>query len=634
MSAQNFPTGVTRPARRWWIAVIVIVGGVLAWKGAVVVTDPDPTRPVVLADVVEPGDAAGYNVLLITLDTTRADHLGCYGYEALATPAVDSLLEHGVRFDDAVTNVPVTLPSHATIFTGLVPYRHGVRNNGTYRLDAEQVTLAEILKDNGYATAAFVASFVLDKRFGLDQGFDAYDFEISDEGRYSPTSLACERGANHVTSAAIEWFNARRNSAAAAPFFLWVHYYDPHAPYESPLADSARFAERSRIAAYDAEIAFVDLHVQKLLNTLDEHGLRERTLLVLVSDHGEALGEHGEQEHGGFLYEASMRVALMFSCPSLFDRPYRVDDRLVGTVDIVPTIAELLGIPLRVPVDGQGLLMTERDPKRTVYMETTYTQSHMGCAPLFGLRHHADKFILAPRSEYYDLRRDPAELHNLYGTANPKIEALQQQLALIMGDWSGKTTASRTMSDEEAERLAALGYASLTTATGSDNLPDPKDQVPMLVMLGEARDLMKQGRYEEALVIAQEMADQIQGIEPPILTVAEIHIELGRRDEAVRVLSEYAEAHPSVEVLVALASELSVLKRFDEVERTLQAAELLDPLCGSIPMLRGDRLFEEQRYAEAAAQYRKALEIDGQRLGPMAGAKLSEALKLTNARSP
>lgn len=617
------------------IAAIAIAGGLGIWRAVEGQINSDVTCSVTLSDIVKPGAASGYNVLLVTLDTTRADRLGCYGYKHAKTPAIDSLLDHGVRFDDAITSVPVTLPAHATILTGLQPYHHGVRNNGTYDLPAERTTLAEMLADHGYDTAAFVSCFVLDKRFGLDQGFEVYDFEISDAGRCSHQSLANERGANYVTNAALEWLKTRGKPDGDSPFFLWVHYYDPHAPYESPLLDMLRFPGEPGSGVYNAEISFVDLHLQRLLDKLGEYHLRERTLIVLVSDHGEALGEHGEQYHGVFLYEASMRAALLFSCPAVFDRPYRVDDRVVGTVDIVPTVAALLGVPLAGPVDGLNLLTSRADPERAIYMETVYPKENMKCAPLFGLRRHRDKFVLAPRSEFYDLRRDPSESNNLYGTADPRVGVLEARLSEIMSGWSDSTAAKRIMSPEEVARLASLGYVFGGDGdTESDNLLDPKDQLPLLDELGAAQDLVDQGKYAEAVVMAQEIADQVEGVKLPIYILAEAYAGLGRQDEAVRVLGEFTEKYPSDDMLIALAAGLYALKQYDEMEEKLQAAELINPLEGSIPMLRGDRLFDEQRYAEAAEQYRKAIEVDDERLGSGIRDKLYQAMERAKTHSP
>ena len=589
---------------------------------------------VVLGDLVGRGAAAGYNVLLITLDTTRADHLGCYGYEGVDTPAIDSLGERGVRFDHAFTSMPMTLPAHTTILTGLEPYRHGVRNNGRYRLLPGQTTLAEILKEQGYATAAFVSSFVLDRRFGLDQGFDVYDFEVSTKGWQGPRSLSNEREANHVTAAAIEWLKSHRAESGSDPFFLWVHYFDPHAPYDSPLKNlPARPGVPPPIVSYDAEIAFVDSQLQRLLDVLDRQALRDRTLIVLVSDHGESLGDHGEDQHGVFLYDATMRVALILSCPTLFEGSYWVNDRVVGTVDIVPTVADLVDARLPGDVDGRSMLIKERDTDRGIYLESLYPKENLASAPLYGLRRLNDKFILAPRSEYYDLKRDAGELKNRYGKVEPAL-VLERRLTEIIGEWSEDGAAVRTMSKEEAERLAALGYVSLSGGMDADDLPDPKDRLPIMNRLREVDELKKQGRFAEALVIATEIADQVPGVDNPIMTIAELQVRLGRPKHAMGVLEEFAESYYSSEVMVALARLYYEQKRYEQMERALQAVEIKDPERGAVPLTRGDRYYDEERYEEAVREYEKAIRIDGERVGRAVGVKLRRARELAENRTP
>ncbi|MEA3409899.1 MAG: sulfatase, partial [Candidatus Eisenbacteria bacterium] len=342
-----------------------------------------------LSELVETGEARGFNVLLVTLDTVRADRLGCYGYESAETPTLDALAAQGVRFDDAVTSVPVTLPSHATILTGLSPLNHGVRDNGRYRLAEEHVTLAEVLSSHGYDTAAFVGCFVVDARFGLDQGFDIYDFEVSAEG-YHPEMLDFnERSATDVTDAAVRWLDERAISGASTPFFAWVHYFDPHQPYQSPLQRLPRFA----IRPYDAEIAYVDAELGRLLGKLDDLGARDKTVIVVAGDHGEALGEHGEPTHGMLIYESTMRVPLIVSCTALFDGAYYMADRVVGLTDVRPTVEDLLGVTGSPPVDGESLLRSGADEDRAIYVETEMPLSLAGWSPLRGLRTHNHKYI-------------------------------------------------------------------------------------------------------------------------------------------------------------------------------------------------------------------------------------------------
>ncbi|MBU0637656.1 MAG: sulfatase-like hydrolase/transferase [Planctomycetes bacterium] len=592
----------------------------------------DSVRPAKLGEVLQPGAAAGFNVLLITLDTTRPDHLGCYGYEQAQTPTIDSLLTCGVRFDDAVTSVPTTLASHATLLTGLYPPTTGVRDNGHYSLAPGFVTLAEVLKGAGYDTAAFVSSFVLDRRFGLAQGFDVYDFEVARDGQRGPASLEHERRAHDVTSSAIGWLRARGDSGSARPFFAWVHYFDPHHPYDSPLASTGAYGNNP----YDAEIAFVDLHVKRLLGLITEQGLRERTLVVLVSDHGEGLSEHGEDLHGIFVYESALRVALILSNPRLFSAGYRVDDRVVGTVDVLPTVLELLGLPAPALCDGQSLLLRDT-PERAIYIETVYPLN-MGCSALRGLRRHGDKYIEAPRPEYYDLRSDPAELANIYEGGGAQVEALCDQLrALVDERWSeneASSLAQRQLSPQERTRLEALGYVLSQGRAEASTLPDPKDRIHLVERMREVTRLLALGQLEAGLALAREVADQAAGWRMPTLMMAEALQRLGRNDERADVLARFCAQSPSAEVLFYLAHAQFELKRFEECERTLAAAAELDPRFGSVPALRGDVYFAQQRYGDAAAEYEQALATDGQRLGVEVRAKLAEARRLARQFPP
>jgi len=607
--------------KRFGGAVLLILLGLFAWNSSCS-RSRDPARPTAPADLLRHAAAAGFNLLLITLDTTRADRLGCYGYEQAETPTIDALAGRGVRFDDAVTSVPITLPSHATIMTGRYPPAIGVRDNGTYQLAEEHVTLAEILKGNGYDAVAFVASFTLDERFGLNQGFDLYEFEVGPDGRKAG-GLAYERRADAVSDSAIGWLQARDESGGAGPFFMWVHYFDPHVPYDSPIGPAARFRGRP----YDAEIAFVDLQLKRLLAAFDERGLRDRTLIVLVSDHGEGLFEHDEATHGIFIYETTLRVALILSCPALFDGPYRVDDRVVATVDLLPTILDLLDVPSGMLGDGQSLLAAAGSPQRAVYIETQMPLSN-GCSPLYGLRRHGDKYIQAPRPEYYNLQEDPKELQNLYSRGPLELVTLKEQLAEVMDTWSGDEagrSAARLLTDEERRRLESLGYVAGDEQSESDALPDPKDHISVINQMTEITRLMALGQEREALALAKEVAAQSEDWYDPIRMVAELHWKLGERAEALSVLEEFAEKHPSPDVLYQLARTLFFCQREAECLEKLAAAELLDAQAGAIPVLRGDVFFRQKRYQRAVEQYQRALEIDGKRFGPEARRKLRQA---------
>jgi arylsulfatase A-like enzyme len=332
----------------------------LAWLGFLAFLagcSADPPR------LAEPGGAAGMNVLVVTVDTLRADRLGCYGHAGARTPTIDGLAGNWLRFERATTVSPITLPSHASIFTGLEVPNHGVRHNGTFRLSPDHTTLAERFSAAGYDTAAFVSAYVLERRFGLSQGFDKYDdrFDAHDPG---PGSYP-ERPADRVTDRVIERLDSR-GRASDRPFFAWIHYFDPHGPYEPPAPFDESFAE----APYDGEVAFVDRELGRLLRALDTH---EETLVVFTSDHGEGLGDHGEVTHADLIYDSTMRVPLIISNPRLFPGGEVVHDRLAATIDVVPTVVALVGLPgatgASSPLDGVDLAAAP-DDDRAVYLET------------------------------------------------------------------------------------------------------------------------------------------------------------------------------------------------------------------------------------------------------------------------
>jgi choline-sulfatase len=590
------------------LAVIVLAAGLGVWQSWDVWFKSDPTRPAVLGELVHPGAAAAYNVLLVTLDTTRPDHLGCYGYKKIKTPAIDSLLEHGVRFDDAVTCVPITLPSHASILTGLYPFRHGVHNNGTYRLPESFTTLAEILQEAGYDTAAFVSCFVLDERYGLAQGFTTYNFAASPGGRRGANSLGNERNATDVTTAALDWLESRPGSGGGSAWFLWLHYFDPHFPYESPLGGLPEYQQRP----YDAEIAYLDLQFRRILRALDDRQLRQRTLIVLTTDHGEGLGEHGEPTHAYFIYDSTVRVALLLSCPTLFDRAYRVSDRAVATVDLVPTLEDLLGLPRSLNLDGQSLLTAPADPDRAVYVESVELNEAMGCTPLLGLRRHRDKYIQAPAPEYFDLRRDARELDNLFTAGVTPAAALQGQLARLLRKAGAEqsTDAALAPTPDEIRRLASLGYAAGGHRPSSAEPCDPKDVQPLLKGWDELLVVFDRGDFAQALPIAEGLLAERPEWENAVQAVADCQERLGRPGAALAALERFAEHHPSADVYMHMAEILAAQRRWDESEAKLRLVEQHDPKRGAIFMMRGDRRVSEGRYQEAVRLYERAIALD------------------------
>ena len=344
------------------------------------------------------------NLILITADTLRADKLSCYGNDSIDTPHIDRLAASGVLFENAATVTPLTLPAHSSIFTGTYPAYHGVRDNGGYYLGHEQTTLAEVLEENGWATGAFVGAFVLDSRWGLDQGFDRYfdDFDFSQFKELSLSSV--ERRGDAVLEAALEWMSSVRGR----PFFSWIHFFDPHTPYDPPEPYRTRYEE----SLYDGEVAFVDDLVGRLMSWVHRAGLHEETVVVFVGDHGEGLGQHGESEHGFFVYDSTMRIPFILRSPYYDLEPRRVAAQ-VSAIDLMPTLLDLLDLSQPSSLQGQSLRALaegeETDPGLLAYSESYYPRNHYGWSELRSLRDGELHFISAPEPELYDVRADPLE---------------------------------------------------------------------------------------------------------------------------------------------------------------------------------------------------------------------------------
>jgi arylsulfatase A-like enzyme len=570
------------------------------------------------------GRAESFDLLLVTLDTVRADHLGCYGDTDARTPVIDALATRGLRFDQALSTAPITLPSHSSIMTGLYPPGHGARDNGYYTLGAEADTLAEALGEKGYATAAFVAAYVLDGRYGLDQGFDRYDDAVNPSVAGEARSEFNERPADAVTRSALEWLEAHLDESNPRPYFLWVHYFDPHWPYAPPPAFATRFAGRP----YDGEIAFVDSQIGRLVDFLDRRGRLDRTLVVVTGDHGDGLGEHGEGTHTLFVYDSTMRVPWILSCPALFDEELVVADRVVSIVDVMPTVLDLLGVERGGLMDGINPLAASSTTDRAVYVETIATLTRHGFAPLHGLRRLDDKYIHAPRPEYYDVAADPGETENLFEQRPGMARALNDQLAAMMAPWERADTAlnrALPLDPEQAERLAALGYVTTRAADDNTGLGDPKDLVPHFTRVWNAKDLSDAGRHAEAVRMIEDVVEDAPD-EPYAWKVAALIYErVGHAGPAEQALRHALEFQHDVELHVRLAQLLVRRGAFDECAEQLDQAERLDPLHGNIYITRGDLYAVQGEFERAIEEFRRAERVDPIRRGADARKGIAQA---------
>lgn len=444
-------------------------------------------RKIEISDLVRDVSAGKYNVLLITIDTLRSDRLGCYGFTGIQTPNIDSLAASGIRFVDATAHVPLTLPSHSSIHTGRFPSLHGVHDNGGFYLSKDVTTMAELFKNNGFATAAFVAAYVLDSSWGLNQGFDTYfdNFDLSKQERVSLSSV--ERKAGDVHDQAVRWLDQHRQER----FFLWTHFYDPHTPYEPPEEFDRMYPNRP----YVAEIAYTDSVIGRLLKYLDKHQLREKTIILLTADHGESLGEHAESTHAFYVYDATLKVPMILVFPDRKFEGRNVQDQ-ARSIDIFPTLLQLSGIPVPENVQGRSLLhmlLGSHAQQKSLpsYAETYYPQYHFGWSRLLSLRAGGYKYIDAPQPELYDLKTDPGETRNVYTDHKSVAAGLKTELRKIEEVKAKDATMQPgAVDDETHEKLAALGYVGAFAGprdTDPLKLPDPKTKIELFNLISSAR---------------------------------------------------------------------------------------------------------------------------------------------------
>jgi arylsulfatase A-like enzyme/tetratricopeptide (TPR) repeat protein len=552
------------------------------------------------------------NVILITIDTLRADHLGCYGDAAIQTPNIDALARDGARFQHAFTPVPITLPSHTVMMTGTYPTASGMHDFSGNKLGASQATLAGVLHDAGYATGAVVASAVLDSRFGLNRGFDFY-YDHFDFNRLLESNLdEMERPGNEVMDQALGWLD----KSAGKRFFLWVHLYDPHYPYRPP----APYSEQYKTNPYDGEIAFADAQVGRLIAALKKKNLYGRTLIVLAGDHGEGLGEHGEKTHGFFIYDSTLHVPLIVKLPGAVAKPRVVNDE-VSLADILPTVLGELAVKPPAGVQGRSLLpLVEGKPAdgaSTLYSETFLPRLHFDWSELRGLQTGGYHFIEAPQPELYDLSKDPHELHNLFGEKKAVGEEMRGKLgSTIARITPDKELAEKTSLDPAlAERLKSLGYAGFSgggsPTVASSKLPDPKDRITVYETVSEAIEASQHGRYEESVAkLRSTLATEKDSVP--------VHYLLGIDYQR---LKDYPNAIAEFQRVLALSPDYSLATYylglayansgdFDQATATLKHALELDNTNFSAAFNLGAAYLRKQMAPEAEAAFRQSIQIN------------------------
>lgn len=457
--------------------------------------------PVSAAQKATPQSVSRPNLLLITIDTLRPDHLHCYGYDGIRTPAIDSLAADGIRFEQAYTPIPITLPSHTVMLTGTYPMMSGMHDFSGNNLSPEQATLATVLRARGYDTGAVIAAAVLDRRFGLDHGFDFY-YDHFNFSRLAESNLDfMERPANDVIDQALKWLAKPRKR----PFFLWVHLYDPHHPYNPP----APFNQTYKANLYDGEIAFADTQLGRLLRYLKQRGNYDRTVIAVSGDHGEGLGEHGEKTHGFFIYNSTLHVPLIIK-PSLNIKfTNHLVKKDVSLVDLMPTLLGILNTPIPPKVQGKnlaGMVLRGSDMEPSpLYSETYLPRIHFNWSELRGLSTGNYHFIDAPKPELFDRSKDPGETHNLYAEKDAVGSEMRSQLTSTVRRFTTEHEMAQksTLDPQLADRLRSLGYTAFTSGEDSPvsdrKLPDPKDRVQVYETVTEAIDDSQHGRYPESI---------------------------------------------------------------------------------------------------------------------------------------
>jgi len=550
-----------------------------------------------------------WNVLVITLDTTRADHIGAYGYRAALTPNLDRLAREGIMFRNCFASVPLTLPSHSALFTGRYPIANNVRNNGNYFLPAGETTLAEVLRGRGYDTRAVIAAFVLLSKFGVNQGFSVYDDSLD-------THEMIRNYKSEIPAEMVhEKFSTWLGQNTGQPFLYWLHFYDPHSPYRPPQEYAKRFPPGPK-GLYDGEIAYTDHWVGRVIESLRVAGVLERTLVVIAGDHGEGFGEHQEQGHGIFCYDETLKVPLIFYAPGLLAGRRRVSER-VGLVDVMPTVLDLLGAETPPATQGRSFaaLLKGRSEKeeRTYYFESLYGREEMNWAPLTGLLHQDYKYISLPEPELYDLGSDLGEKRNLFLRKNIIARDMDKRLARFVADHSQRGgDTRRELSAGDKEQLQALGYISAFSSQAATSL-DPKKGVLIDARLKEISQLIGQKQTAEAEAGLQQLLAENPGLKMPHVYNLKYKLYSSKREfgMALNILRQAIEDFPDVDNFKqTLALTLYDLKMYDKAESRCREVLARDPRNTRVIILLGEIREKQDRPADALEFYSQALAVE------------------------
>ena len=610
------PSVRRRGGRRWipWtVGALVLAatlgGGAWWWLANRSVLAPTGAD---LGRLATRGSLKDLNLLVVTLDTTRADRIGAYGFGGVETPVIDRLARERVLFEQTMAAAPLTLPAHSSIFTSEFPPEHGVRDNGGFFLAPSKVTLATMLKKDGFATGAVVAAYVLDGKWGLNQGFDSYvdDFELPMGRGFGLGEV--RRPGNEVVDRALPWLEKVKGRR----FFAWLHFYDPHSPYDPPEPFKSRYAEHPYLGA----IAFTDLQVGRVIAFLERNGLLDRTVVAVIGDHGEGLNQHDEGTHGFFVYESTVRVPFIIRAPFETMRGRRVADP-VRSVDLLPTALDLLGIVAPKGLAGVSLAPLMTGAKTTLdlegYAEALYPLHHFGWSELRAWRAGQYKVIDAPRPELYDLGKDPYETTNLYGERRAIADGMIARLRAREKDATSRAPAQPApdVDPEARARLAALGYVGSFVATASGpatDRADPKDKIKLFNLMTDSREIAKEDKSFDRVVA---MLKQVVAEDPNVIdawfSLGNAHFKAGRYEDAITYYKRALALKPDYDLpVIAMANAYRRLGLDDAALAGYEHYLTIDPKNAPVYYQIGEIFLERDDIARAEQSFRRALAID------------------------
>lgn len=555
------------------------------------------------------------NIVFITLDTTRADRLPCYGYTKVETPHLDAMAKEGILFEQCITPTALTLPSHSSMMTGLYPTYHGVRINGNTALSQTHQTLAELFAERGYQCGAFIAAFVLDGRWGMKQGFHHYDDKF-DLKKYKQLDLAgVQRPGNEVMDAALAWLEGQKDKK----FFAWIHLYDPHTPYEAPEPYRSRYNDGTMSGLYDGEIAFTDSVIGRCNSWLEKNGLDKNTIVVVMGDHGEGLGDHGEQTHGYFIYEYAVHIPFLIKTPFEPLKGIRVKNQ-VKTIDLYPTLLEMTGIPVPRESQGRSLLPVlfgeETGGTEYAYSESLTPSIQYGWSALHSLRTGKYKYIDAPRPELYDLTKDPLERNNLVRRLPDLVGRYKKALTELM-DKTGAGAPepeSANLDSDTLKRLATLGYigapSMVKPGRKGKGPADPKDKLEIFEKISLAGEYINREKYTEAAGALETVLTEDPLIPQAKLLLATCYMKLGRNEEAIVQLDAILKDDPnSIQALISMANILSDEGKTEDVVTLCKKAISMDDRNTQAHTLIGEVYMGDNDHKNALPYLKKAVEI-------------------------